>query len=692
MKVRHESANRGRARKSRGGFTLLELVISCAILVSIFAIAASSLTRVHRVRAESKARSRLFIQGEEIMGFLADSFAHAAGTNIVVKGGDGSLELEIVRFEDYPPSATRGADDSGKWTVPFRRVSLNLSRKDDGSFAATRDASDRNTGDIALDAGKSSESVSYKSVSDGSRTNIYAVAKEGYGTHLLPAKKGDTILVPVTSTSTSDLYRETYGHGGGVSIVPSDNGATNILLATVVFTNYVSASATRSIIKPVAVSWPSASSNEAYFASIVHAFAENVASNDMQVSTNEWTNSVTNSWAESPSNTMYSAWTNVPLESCSLSYTNMPLSEAYSENPPTNALSATHLSATVETAARGAVGDDFVSISSNDLVRGEVLYATATNGARERIDMADFTRYLFAPEIPPALATNLLSDIPTSPPAEDFFAPAIAENNPPPFYVFQRFATLASGSVGALDMEFDLSATAESAYSGCPPVTSHEYGRRLQVWTQTEITATNASSVIAFEAVSISAFAIRVPVPAETYPTNTYLYGGTWTNLVRNGTSTDTDVRWVEYVLEEDFAGADLTQPGIWLEKGTVKASHLDVSTNSAESVAAKTALRTQDLKSISGDRDGQSFWAPVHSIKVTLLAFSNDDGRRLDLVRWKPGETTDPVCADIHLELLSPDDRKRAANVSDKNTYISRRVIRMDRRAPIGTRRQLPE
>jgi hypothetical protein len=328
----------------------------------------------------------------------------------------------------------------------------------------------------------------------------------------------------------------------------------------------------------------------------------------------------------------------------------------------------------------------------DDFVNGEVHYTAATNGAGERVDMADFTRYLFAPELPLALATNLFSDMPTSPPAEDVFESTIAASNLPPFKMRQNFKTSASGSVGALDVEVDISAAVESAYADFPPINSHEYWRRLEVKTRTEITPTNATSVIEFDVVLASVFTLRVSVPADTFPTNTYQYGGSSTNLVKDGTYTDTDVRWTEYAIEEDSTGEDLTQAGIWLEKGTVTASHLDISTNSAESAAAKEPLRAQDIKSLSGDSDGQSFWSPVHSIRVTLLAFSNEDGRRLDLVQWKPGETTDPVCADIHLELLSPDDRKRASNIADKDMYISRHVIRMDRRALIGTRRRLPE
>ena len=47
----------------RNGFTLLELVISCAIVVTIFALATTALTRVHRLRADSESQTRLMTEG-----------------------------------------------------------------------------------------------------------------------------------------------------------------------------------------------------------------------------------------------------------------------------------------------------------------------------------------------------------------------------------------------------------------------------------------------------------------------------------------------------------------------------------------------------------------------------------------------------------------------------------------------------
>lgn len=675
MDVRHDSTVFGRWRRSRRlgpqkGFTLLELIISCAILVSVFAIAASSLTRIHRVRSQSKARSRLLTQGEEIMGFMADAFAHVAGTNILAKGNGGSLTLDMVRFEDLPPSATRS---SAAGTLPFRRVALRLERSDDGIFTATRSSSRREHVGTETTAANNGEVARYQLVQDGDGVRTNAVAKEGHGTRLLPADKGDTILVPVTTTSTAGIYHETYGHGGRVDIVPSYDESTNIIFATVVFTNFISATATRSIQKPVAMAWPEPSETQSRLLAAAYALAGGVATNDMT--------SVTNGLA------------NPALESWSMTYTNMPMTETVFEGAETNGASTTYLAVTMDAAMRRGL-DDFSQVSSNDLAYGAIIYSAATNGARERIDLADYIWDLFAPDMPPGLATNLLSEMPCGPAAEDVFAPAVTNGVSPPFYIYQRLATSAMGGVAAFNVEFDLSATAASAYSDFPPITSHGYRRLLSLGTTTTITATNATSDIAFEATTISAFELRVPVPASTYPTNTYLYGGSWTNIMQDGTSTDTDVDWTEYVLDEDFEGADLTLPGIWLEEdGDVRRSHLRHYTNIVADVTAEP-FAADELPTY-GDHDEQLFWGAVHSITIRLLAFPETDGGRLDLVPWDPGRTTDPVCADIHLELLSPDDLRRASAIADETSrrfYIAHRLIRMDRRAQIGTRRSLPE
>ena len=91
-------------RRARG-FTLLELVISCTILVTVFAFAATALTCVHRLRVESEAQTRLMTEGRALLDDLATQLAYVAGTNFWLEtapsaneGGDvGGATLALVR-------------------------------------------------------------------------------------------------------------------------------------------------------------------------------------------------------------------------------------------------------------------------------------------------------------------------------------------------------------------------------------------------------------------------------------------------------------------------------------------------------------------------------------------------------------------------------------------------------------------
>ena len=102
-------------RRARG-FTLLELVISCTILVTVFAFAATALTRVHRLRVESEAQTRLMTEGRALLDDLATQLAYVAGTNLWLEtapsanegGDDGGATLALVRYAVPPHAASPG--------------------------------------------------------------------------------------------------------------------------------------------------------------------------------------------------------------------------------------------------------------------------------------------------------------------------------------------------------------------------------------------------------------------------------------------------------------------------------------------------------------------------------------------------------------------------------------------------------
>ena len=78
------------------GFTLLELVISCAIVVTIFALATTTLTRVHRLRAESESQTRLMTEGRALLDDLADQLYLVADVLLVVAEHFAIVEIAVI--------------------------------------------------------------------------------------------------------------------------------------------------------------------------------------------------------------------------------------------------------------------------------------------------------------------------------------------------------------------------------------------------------------------------------------------------------------------------------------------------------------------------------------------------------------------------------------------------------------------
>ena len=53
------------------GFTLLELLISCALLLAILGILGTTVNRAHQIRQEATRRTTLLTQGRAVLDFIA---------------------------------------------------------------------------------------------------------------------------------------------------------------------------------------------------------------------------------------------------------------------------------------------------------------------------------------------------------------------------------------------------------------------------------------------------------------------------------------------------------------------------------------------------------------------------------------------------------------------------------------------
>ena len=68
----------------RRGFTLLELLISCALLLAILGILGTTINRAHQIRQEATRRTTLLTQGRAVLDFIADDLQNIISTNLEI--------------------------------------------------------------------------------------------------------------------------------------------------------------------------------------------------------------------------------------------------------------------------------------------------------------------------------------------------------------------------------------------------------------------------------------------------------------------------------------------------------------------------------------------------------------------------------------------------------------------------------
>ena len=759
----------------RAGFTLLELVISCAILVTVFAFAASALTRVHRLRMDSESQTRLMTEGRALLDELADELAHVAGTNLVVEyatpagGHPMSLTLESVRYAKHPASRKNGdAYD----TLPFLGHARDFYGAGDevgvGRFLGAVDY------DSALDSTTGARRVAYDLKSDGSSSVTNAYAADEMGTHIPAAAKGDTISVPVTTGSSATTYGSRTSYDGSVLVVPSAHEGTNTVMATAAFNSSHSGERTVTMRRPGwngngqvsplldVVAWPPPSTLRATVRaeSVIRAepVAENVTSNAF-------------------------------LVPGILEYTNAPVSAATFADAETNATVRTELEASVEgfvqetTNALPVAGQllygpqdgttvvesfwtwgETATVNTNGILSGVslVLNGGRTNTYASAADVAasatgvvthadanfQFAEILdlltldlsFSPgesggtndmyetssvtnEVPsvtnsvPSVTNEFPSVTNASPFTADAriyamltnlvslaapiaftneFAPADDSGAALPVYVSEVLSYEERATPVDFAAAFSVNSAAAGADTNGPPLTAQGYRRQLTVEIERVVTDTNVTLRIVHDWTADTSYGLRFDVPASLVPTNGSgrAYGGVVTNVFPKGTTYDSETQWHDVVLEEDFPGADERTSGIWLRvEGDRDKSKLET----REEKVAIPYVKSDKNPWETSDPLTPAAWQSLRSIVVTPLCFSTNENERLSLVVWDPEDDPPgpPVCADIYVELLSSAHRLRADRMPEgekRDKYIQDHVIRLTRRAPIGTaRRDLP-
>ena len=264
-----------------------------------------------------------------------------------------------------------------------------------------------------------------------------------------------------------------------------------------------------------------------------------------------------------------------------------------------------------------------------------------------------------------------------------------------PLHVSEILAYEERLSPESLATAFSVQSSVAAAGTNATPLAYQSYEREMELVIVREVTTNGIAVRVAHDWRTRTNYRLLFDVDASLAPTNSLTYGGITTNIFPNGTSYDSETRWHDVVLEDDFNGADERTAGIWLrEEGNRDITELLVKTNSASIPYA----RPKAADAVSNEESlAPAIWNSIQKVVITPLCFSTNENQRLDLMVWDPEDDPPgpPVCADIYLELLAPAHQRRAKRIPEgdsRDRYIQNHVIRISRRAPIGTaRKELP-
>jgi len=689
------------------GFTLLELLISCALLLAILGILATTINRAHQIRQEATRRTTLLTQGRATLDFIANDLQCIIATN---------LEIQSSEFESY--SATNNA-------IRFIR-SILLADADPGSatnalpaesilyFVATNDypaplqgyALYRQTGAWSNDAGTASAVVGQRAEMDettsgGSYTVTNIVAGPGT-TRLPPAMAGETILVPVNSSSTSRVYDWDTSTAAWLDVVPADDaGLTNQINATVVFTASYAHLSTNIIERPPTntVVWPDAPvttvSTGCQF--LVQQTVAGIA-----FAAGEYTNTLTS--------TSFGArdWIRLTGTNVQQVVSTNELTAAIETNQVTTVWT-NDLSLASWTGCWVTVQSDLPSVTTTPV---RVAWATTNlpalffNNYWTWVDSPDTTNRLDAladrqmNETLHAwqLAVDPVVDLTNFPWRLSFaltntfvFPPPGASNNVPPIPAIPLeldAVEVIEGAGNSSDWA-TLSRTWQTATGTMPVPPFQSQTRHQQTMTSitNHITGTNMISVILETTTLVITNRLTAWVPAGVIATNRYAYetttrDGDWIESDR-----DTDTTWVPVVLQNDFEGADVEIHSLWLdEQRDREGIYFDYVFHEVSAITGTQKNHEPPLTPPQMLLDG------VAALYFQPLCFripENGQTSEAELDLWRPDDDETPVCIDLYLELIDPAVGRRAATMQDadqRNAFVRRHVVRLTKRVPLQT------
>lgn len=736
------------------GFTLLELLLSCAILVSVFSIAATVLTRVQRIRNDADTQTRLMTEGRALLDRMAADIALCAGTNGLVRYStapvdepEDSSSPHLLEFIQYTPFPQKGEAGSAYTNVPYMRACLAEQYYEVSSVTENE-----------LEYEDDGETLVYSTRQSGSAHTITnAFAGEEMGSHVMSAGKGDTISIPITSSSSRRLYGTSESANGWLEIIPSEQEGTNIINASVVFTNTFSRTTTYTVKRPVAGFWPEGAESSADFSqeftceasgsdatnaplralSMFYPDYRDILETRDIITTNEIVHIVTNTVAEIdlPAEIVTNIVTVV--ETNTVTFADTPLAAFTNETVAvsTNTTAATALASAL-VLSRTENGETLLLSQTNTVVEGRAAFspsssvrcatnywswggeaiktnniisgmsiiaggktntfATAEDVAQNVAKATVIDGYEYSSSLNDSFALSISTNAPTSLSDFDLVQPPVTFSNS--FYKYDKTGKLIPlilwYSPSLRETDYADRVGLNFSYS------AHAVGASTN---RTPIVAENVRRSLTYStrsAVTDTNIVItvdqRCDVTAEFLLSTEVPSSIIETNRYDYSSSrTNVYETGTAYDSETTWRDIVLDEDFPGADDRTVGVWLKEERGQTPTELIATTNIR-QRIKmpaNVNVNEHANSHDAIAYRLIVTPLTFGTNETTRLDLRPWQEDDPP-PVCVDLYLEMLSKKDRERAENLTGdkKNDFIRQRLVRISRRVPFATaRRALP-
>jgi hypothetical protein len=654
------------------GFTLLELLISCTLLLVVLGVLSTVITRANALRSEGVRRTTLLTQGRAALDSIAEDLQSIIGTNLAVLAG----------AESY------GSTNAGLYLMRTRAAPRNLASAEDMAppietiyyqVAKTNQMAESNAHVYFLYRGRTPYvagdepsttnlgfTVTRQDTSGGSDqvTNIVA----GSGITLIPSgQTGETIMLPVNSASSARIYDWTTSTAAWIDVVPTADPDTNRVVATVIFSNAFTIASVYAYAPGMtnipAGFWPTSplttvatgyqaltfisTTNQAgvagTFANTIPVNATNLVDAANQASfTNTWD---VYQWSGTPPTSLHTnTFTGVQFAGAILGTT--PVTNAWIIPPGTNAVAGV---------GAGAASFDWASWDT-----------TAT---------------------PIPALTNISWQV-YSITNVNVFTNTVSTNSPIimlPLSLYTTNISFFAINAGAFET-MATNASAVLALGGTSaPLQMQSWWRTSETLSTNQVSTSNLVVTVWQRVQQVTTNILETLVPATLIATNFhYRYPDQLSIHDRVDAVRYNDTIWVPHTLTEDYGGGTADIVSLWLEHG--ERDRFDFSDVPITITGFVGSPLDEDEGAASADEviDGV---AKLYFQPLRFFRDSAEEPWRLEF--WSPGNTEPPVCIDIYLELLDPRVARRAATLAENSeqqkAFVERNVVRLSRRVPLN-------